>query len=74
MLLAVYLDYLNSLFLIYRLLCKYSEAASHSLLSTSMQQLTAVIVLVKQHSVSQAMQRDYAWMVRLQFARCYVDS
>lgn len=63
MLLSVYLDYLNSEFHIQRLLSKYSEAATLALLNTSNQMLTAVMVLIKQHSLAHELQRDYAWLV-----------
>ena len=50
MLLANYLEKLNSDFHIQRHLCKYSLAGSHALLSTSMQMLTLVMVVVEQQS------------------------
>lgn len=65
MLLSVYLDYLNSEIHIQRLLSKYSEAATHSLLETSNKMLTTVMVLIKQHSLTHEIQSDYAWTVLL---------
>lgn len=55
----------NSDFHILRLLCKYSLAGSHALLSTSMQMLTLVMVVVEQHTPRYEMQRDYAWLVSI---------
>ena len=63
MLLANYMDKLNSDFHIQKLLCKYSPAGNQALLSTSMQMLTSVMIVVKQHSLRYEMQRDYAWLV-----------
>lgn len=63
MLLSVYLDRLNSEFHIQRILSKFSQEANHALLDTSNQMLTTVMVVIKQHSLTHELQRDYAWIV-----------